>query len=97
MPESYEGIPRDEIQWFPTIDRSKCTGCGACVTFCHKEVYAQDGETKVVAPYNCVVGCTGCKGQCPEQAISFPTLRNLADALRNLRRKYPRIPPTSGP
>lgn len=95
MAESYEGIPRKEIPWFPTIDRAKCNGCGTCVAFCHQGVYVQEGETVVANPYSCVVGCTGCRSHCPEQAISFPTLRNLADALHTLRRKYPR-PPSQG-
>lgn len=83
-----EGIPRNEVQWFPTIDRDKCTGCGACAAFCHKGVYRSDDQVEVVNPYSCVVGCTGCVSQCPEGAISFPSLRTLTTQLHSLREKY---------
>jgi NAD-dependent dihydropyrimidine dehydrogenase PreA subunit len=83
-----EGIPRNEVQWFPTIDRDKCTSCGACAKFCHKGVYESGDEVKVVNPYNCVVGCTGCVSQCPEGAISFPSMRVLATQLHSLKEKY---------
>ncbi len=89
--EGYGKIPREEIGWFPTIDKSRCTQCGACADFCHQGVFAFDedtGEMRVVRPYSCIVGCTGCAGQCPEGAISFPTLIELREMLRDLRAKH---------
>ena len=83
-----EGIPRDEVQWFPTIDREKCTACGACAEFCHKGVYEVGDEVKVANPYNCVIGCTGCVSKCPVGAISFPSMRTLASELHRLRDKH---------
>lgn len=89
MEQTYEGYPRKEIKWFPTIDLDKCTQCGTCVKFCHQEVYESiDGKTVIARPYSCVVGCTGCQSQCPEEAISFPSMRDLRDMLRALRAKY---------
>ncbi|MEM2838486.1 MAG: 4Fe-4S binding protein [Thermoplasmata archaeon] len=71
------------------MDSTKCTGCGACVTFCQYGVYSEkDGKAEVVNGYNCVVGCTGCISQCPEGAISFPSLVELRGLLRALRAKY---------
>ncbi len=33
-----EGYPREKIEWFPTIDESKCVKCGMCMN-CSKDVY----------------------------------------------------------
>jgi len=68
------GIPRDEIDWRPTIDTEKCIACLTCVNFCKQGVFAEaDGKPKVVNPQNCVVGCRGCETVCPMGAISHPT------------------------
>jgi NAD-dependent dihydropyrimidine dehydrogenase PreA subunit len=71
--EKWFGIDRQEIQWFPTIEYDKCIGCMACFNKCKRGVYAEEcGKPKVVNPYNCVVGCTGCQNVCPKHAISHP-------------------------
>jgi NAD-dependent dihydropyrimidine dehydrogenase PreA subunit len=88
LEERFHGIPREEIQWFPIIDTEKCSACGVCVKFCHRGVYTMDDKPHVANPYRCVVSCTGCGGQCPEGAISFPTLVELRDELKALRKKY---------
>jgi len=73
MAETWFGIPREEIDWFPAIDYEKCAGCMACVKKCSRGVYAiKNGKPKVVKPKNCVVGCTGCEPVCPVGAISHP-------------------------
>lgn len=64
--ESWLGIPRDEIEWFPTIDYKKCTGCLACVKKCSRGVYSADEKTKkplVVDKLGCAVGCRGVQGK----------------------------------
>ena len=86
--EEYHGIPREEIQWFPRIDFELCNGCGACAEFCKRGVYTLDDSPKVTNPYRCVVSCTGCKTQCKEGAISFPSLVELREELKNLRKMY---------
>ena len=88
LEERYHGIPREEIPWFPRVDLDKCTGCGACAKFCQKGVYTQDDKVRVTNPFRCVVSCTGCVSKCPEGAISFPTLLELRDIMRSLRKKY---------
>lgn len=88
LDDSYHGIPREEIQWFPTIDYDKCTACETCVKFCHHEVFTFDDKPRVTNPYRCVVTCTGCKTQCKEEAISFPKLSDLRDELKTLRKKH---------
>lgn len=85
----YGKIPREEIPWHPSIEKEKCTNCGVCISFCHKDVYEEGPDGPIVAnPHNCIVGCTGCAGQCPAGAISFPTLVELRDMLARLREKY---------
>ena len=86
--EQYHGIPREAIQWFPRIDLELCTDCGACFKFCKRGVYTFDESVKVTNPYRCVVTCTGCKTQCTEEAISFPSLVELRDELKSLRKMY---------
>ena len=87
--EKYHGIPREEIQWFPTIDHERCEACGICVEFCHRRVFSREDERVIVSnPFKCVVGCTGCESKCESKAISFPSMRQLAEHLRSLRAKH---------
>ena len=71
------GYPREKVQWYPTIDMSKCVKCGMCMN-CGKGVFkwTKDGP-KVVNPYNCVVGCSTCGNLCLGKAISFPDIESV--------------------
>jgi ferredoxin len=72
----WHGIPREQIQWFPTVVAERCNGCGLCATSCGKNVYSFDYETNkpvVVAPESCMVGCTTCAAICTQDAIEFPS------------------------
>lgn len=87
--QKFGGIPREMIPWYPTIVADRCTKCGVCVAFCHKGVFTDTGDGPVVKnPFNCVVGCTGCANECPADAIAFPTLVELRDALARLRKEF---------
>lgn len=73
---NWHGIPRENIQWHPTIIAESCVGCGLCVTSCGKNVYSFDYETNkpvVTAPQACMVGCTTCATICTQDAIEFPS------------------------
>ena len=84
--ETWKGIDRAEIKWFPKINYKKCTSCMTCVSFCTHGVYAEkDGKPKVVYPNNCVVGCTGCDGICPQKAISHPPKSYLDNLAKNAK------------
>jgi len=83
--EKYQGIRREDIQWFPTIDSAKCDACGSCVKFCKRGVYTFADGPHVTNPYRCVVSCTGCQKVCDAGAISFPSLADLRRMLRSLR------------
>jgi NAD-dependent dihydropyrimidine dehydrogenase PreA subunit len=67
-------LPRDEIEWYPSIDQKACKQCKSCLNFCPTGVYSEesDGSVVVIHPYECVILCTGCEGRCLEGAISFP-------------------------
>ena len=76
----WQGIPREQIPWYPTVDIEKCIGCKECYNFCGHKVYEWDNEnnkTMVINPFNCVVGCSSCSGLCKENAITFPPLTIL--------------------
>jgi NAD-dependent dihydropyrimidine dehydrogenase PreA subunit len=87
--EKYMNIPREEIPWFPTIDENLCTNCEACIEFCANGVYALDDvQTHIVAPFNCVVGCSGCETLCTPGAIRFPDMGEFMLVLHELRTRY---------
>ena len=78
--ETWNGIPREKINWHPTIDYKKCNRCLSCFRKCTHGVYSlSDGKPKVTSPKNCVVGCTGCQSVCPSGAISHPPASYLEE------------------
>jgi len=82
-------VPREKIPWFPAIDAGRCTGCLACLDFCPRGVYAGGPEKRIIRverPYECVVGCSNCRGVCPAGAISFPDLEEITVLIRTLRK-----------
>ncbi|MDH5459593.1 MAG: ferredoxin family protein [Candidatus Bathyarchaeota archaeon] len=91
---TYLGIPREQIQWYPIIDLSKCPGCKLCIEVCEgagHDVYEFDGSSKkpiVAKPTHCLVGCKACGRVCPTKAITFPSRDELKQMLRDLRKKY---------
>lgn len=73
---AWHGIPREKIEWAPTIVADRCIGCGLCATSCGRGVYAFDYEANkpvVVTPLMCMVGCTTCATICTQDAIEFPS------------------------
>ncbi|OIO27331.1 ferredoxin [Candidatus Micrarchaeota archaeon CG_4_10_14_0_2_um_filter_60_11] len=55
----------------PIIDKSKCVGCGACVSICPAKVLELvDGKAAVVRPKDCLE-CRACMGACNYGAITF--------------------------
>lgn len=78
--DKWHGVPRDEIDWYPTVGFELCIGCGLCVLGCGSAVYTFDfkkNKPVVVAPLKCKVGCVTCQNTCPRHAISFPPLSYL--------------------
>ncbi len=90
--QSYLGIPRQLIPWFPTIDAEKCVGCKECMNFCHDTVYAFDeSEQKVFVKdkWHCQIYCQSCTHACPNEAISFPDRSEIKARIRELRMEFP--------
>jgi NAD-dependent dihydropyrimidine dehydrogenase PreA subunit len=85
--ETWQGIPREQIPWFPMLDETLCDGCDKCLEFCANRVYTKrnSGTVYVVQPVNCVVGCDACARLCPHGAISFPP-RAMLNTLTNQSR-----------
>jgi NAD-dependent dihydropyrimidine dehydrogenase PreA subunit len=89
--ETFHGVPRNNIPWYPTIDYEKCISCGKCVDYCKLGVYEfeekQGKKTSVVRnPNNCVVLCTGCDSICPSGAISHPSKKETGKLISKLRK-----------
>ncbi|MCR4431207.1 MAG: ferredoxin family protein [Tepidanaerobacteraceae bacterium] len=60
--------------WYPIIDKDKCTKCLSCVNFCKHDVYSstdEEGFPLVKNPDNCVEFCRGCQKICPAEAITY--------------------------
>ena len=90
MSEVYHGVQRDKIPWHPIINYTKCINCGTCVDYCKLGVYDVEEEPEekkpiVPNPNNCVVYCTGCEGQCPVGAISFPSKQVTRQIIKKLK------------
>ncbi len=83
--QTWIGIPRGEIDWYPAVEPELCIGCGICVMICGRGVFRFDYERNlsiVANPSNCVVGCTTCMNVCPQQAISFPPISYLRKLIK---------------
>ena len=81
-------IPRDKVDWYPTIDHDACINDRACLDFCKNEVFTwseAESRVEVEHPLNCVLGCTSCAQICPVEAILFPDPAELKRTLRRLR------------
>jgi len=53
-----------------TIDKEKCTGCGACVEVCPVEALKLVDDKSVVDPDTCI-DCGTCVDECPVEAITL--------------------------
>lgn len=81
-------IPRELIPWYPTVNPDACLGDQECLNFCKNDVCRWDDERNVPVvanPYTCVLGCTACMKACTADAITFPTIDELRQAMRRLR------------
>ena len=86
--QMWEGIPRNEIPWFPTVDTELCISSQSCVDTCPGNVYDWDdsnGYPIVAHPENCVVYCVGCAKNCTEDAITFPQKEQVVEMVKQLR------------
>jgi NAD-dependent dihydropyrimidine dehydrogenase PreA subunit len=86
--QTWHGIPREEIPWYPTINAETCIGCGLCFTTCGRNVFnIQDNKSIVENALDCMVGCSTCANVCPVDAITFPS-RDLVWKLERERKIF---------
>lgn len=59
--------------WYPIIDKEKCTKCGACVKKCGNGVYNKRmyPQPVIINTMGCIQGCHGCGNLCPTGAITY--------------------------
>ena len=82
---TWHGIPREEVPWYPSVDRDTCIGCTLCYVTCGRGVYEMEDNKAVVANrYSCMVGCSTCGVVCPVEAIRFPG----RDVIWKVEREY---------
>lgn len=84
---TFMGVPREKIDWFPTINPTKCNNCKQCVAFCAHDVYMlENGKVMVKNPKNCVVFCQACLKMCPiEGALQFQAKKDVLAQIKQLK------------
>jgi NAD-dependent dihydropyrimidine dehydrogenase PreA subunit len=85
---TFMGVPREKIPWFPTIDYATCDFCMECDEFCPHRVFEhREGDEKLVVanPDNCVVFCRACAKTCGPDSITFPDKPEIVALIKKLR------------
>lgn len=88
---TFMGVPRDKIDWAPTIDYAKCDYCMECDKFCPHQVFErrETEEKKLIVknPNNCVVFCRACSKTCGPDALSFPNKNETTKRIKEIRKE----------
>jgi len=88
---TFMGVPRDKIDWCPTIDYSKCNFCMECSDFCPHHVFEvrEEDEKKLIVknPTNCVVFCRACGKTCGLDALEFPNKSETTKKIKEIRKE----------
>ncbi len=93
--ETYMGVTRTKIPWYPTIDTKKCNQCDGdpqCLRFCPHGVFEYNKEKKefiIKNKNNCVVMCRSCRVVCAVEAISFPNKKEILKLIKDVRENQP--------
>lgn len=94
MPEeTWHGIPRNKIPWYPMINYEKCVSCGKCVDYCTLRTFEfenKNGKKRPIVknPNNCVVLCTGCDEICSSGAVKHQSKQETRKIIKKLRKIY---------
>lgn len=72
--EDVEGPEPRRVRGYVRVFQNWCKGCGLCIAFCPRQVFAEDGEHHPVVahPERCVA-CMWCAIHCPDFAIVVDT------------------------
>lgn len=88
---TFMSVPRDKIDWAPTIDYTKCDYCMECDKFCPHQVFEvrENEEKKLIVknPNNCVVFCRACSKTCGPDALSFPNKTETTKRIKEIRKE----------
>ncbi|MCW3995075.1 MAG: ferredoxin family protein [Candidatus Bathyarchaeota archaeon] len=89
---TFHGVPRSNIPWYPTINYEKCLSCGKCVKYCKHDVYGFEEKQGKKVPFvknadNCIVYCNGCDAICASGAISHPSKMETGRIISKLRKE----------
>lgn len=80
----WHGVPRDEISWWPIVEKCKCKGCGLCVISCPADALAFDYELRIPfvhTLHRCIVGCSICAMLCPQEAVLLPNRNKIQSVI----------------
>ena len=87
--DTFMGVPRNTIDWKPTIDYEKCNYCMECFDFCPHKVFKkqEDDPIKLIVenPLNCVVFCRACSKTCGLDALEFPNKTEVTKKIKQTR------------
>lgn len=67
-----------------SLDASKCTGCGMCLTVCPHDVFEMQGKTVAIADRDACMECGACAKNCPVSALSVSVGVGCAAAVINV-------------
>lgn len=91
LANTFMGVDRKKIPWWPLIDNDKCDGCAGeydCLKFCPHRVFISIKDPLIIEVenrYNCVVFCRACQKMCPKDAISFPNKSDVLKIIKDVR------------
>ena len=89
--ETYMGVKRTKIPWYPKIDYQKCNYCEGdpqCLKFCPHDVFEyikEKNEFKVKNPFHCVVFCRACLKMCAVDALDFTNKKEILKLIKDVR------------
>ena len=88
--DTFMGVPRNTIDWSPTLDYDLCNDCMECVKFCPHQVFEvrENDNPKIIVknPDNCVVFCRACGKTCGLDAITFPNKSETTTKIKETRK-----------
>jgi hypothetical protein len=87
MSQLYQGVPREDIPWFPLIDPERCDHCLKCLEFCPHDVYERSRASWRWPTPSTARWLLALSVGLPQKAIAFMSPRDLGMMLQMLRRQ----------
>ena len=70
IPQLFVELAKRFIRFYPHIDASLCSRCGACIKICPPKVIKEQGA-RITIDYSGCISCFCCQETCPNAAISI--------------------------